>query len=143
MSRSSYTEIGGVELDSPPAIALRAARDDDLHDAVRDAVDAGARVVGLFSDRDPRDAMSRLSGDRRLQREIEGSARGLWDAVIDVVTPPRRRRRRRRWILAAALVAITAGVAYLVTRERGGGMGDASASSPQTDAGVAGASEAR
>ncbi len=90
-------------------VVTRALSDPELHDAVKQALSTGRKVTVAVQGRTPRDAARELSGDRRLQREIQSSADRLQSAVDRVLDPPRRRRRRGS--LTACLVATAAAIA--------------------------------
>lgn len=98
-----------------------AYEDHETRDAFRRALDRGRNVYGTMAGEHPKDGISRLARDARVQHEVGAFVRSLTGAVDATRKANRRSRRVWMWILAAVGLA---GVAFWKTHSEESGGGD-------------------
>lgn len=101
----------------------RAASDQQLHEAIRNAFATGREVSAQLSGKKPSKAARKLADDRKLQRRAMASATQLRDALSNVAQERKRRRGRKVLGVVAAIAALAAVVPFLRNR-LGGGNGE-------------------
>jgi hypothetical protein len=101
----------------------RAASDQQLHEAIRNAFATGREVSAQVSGKKPSKAARKLADDRKLQRRAVASATELRDALSGVMAERKKRRGRKALGIVAAIAAVAAAVPFLRNR-LGGGNGE-------------------
>ena len=99
----------------------RAASDQQLHQALRNAFATSREVGSTVSGKKPSKAARKLADDRKLQRRAMASVAELRQAVTGVVQEPKRRRKRKLLGIVAALAAVAAAVPFLRDKLNGEG----------------------
>jgi hypothetical protein len=102
-------------------IVTKAMNDPELHEALRQAFNAGREVKDEISGEKPAKAARKIARDRKLQRRVETSAQDLQKAVSNLVEKPRKGRFRRLVGRLAIVGAVAGGVVVALRKLKRGG----------------------